>query len=68
MENLTFENALKQLEQKVALLEKGDLSLQDTVKLYDEATKLSEYCVNLLNNAKLKITELSKKEKQNETS
>lgn len=59
MENFTYEQAVKQLEDIVLRLEKGELPLEDTVKLYDEATKLSGYCTALLNNAKAKITELS---------
>lgn len=59
MENLTFEEALKQLEEKVQLLEKGDKSLDDTLKIYDEAVKLSGYCSALLNTAKMKISELN---------
>lgn len=62
MENLTYEQAIEKLEKIVIELEKGDMPLEDTVKLYDEATKLSGYCTALLNNAKTKITELSAKE------
>lgn len=61
MENMTYEQAVKMLEEKVAQLEKGDMPLDETVKLYDEAVKLSGYCAALLNNAKLRITELSEK-------
>lgn len=60
MDNLTFENALKLLEEKVALLEKGDMPLDETVKLYDEAVKLSGYCGALLDNAKIKISNFDK--------
>ena len=59
MENITYEQAMKKLEKLVAKLEKGDLPLEDTVKLYDDATKLTGYCSALLNNAEAKITELS---------
>lgn len=56
---MSYEEAVKLLEEKVALLEKGEMPLEETVKLYDEAMKLSGYCTALLNHAKLKITELS---------
>lgn len=59
MENMTYEQAIKKLEKIVIKLEKGDLPLDDTVKLYDEATKLSGYCTALLDNAKAKITQFS---------
>ncbi len=61
MKNLKYEDAIKKLEEIVLKLEKGDLSLEDTIKLYDEATKLSGYCTAMLDNAKLKIEELSEK-------
>lgn len=62
MDNLTYEQAIEKLEKIVIELEKGDMPLEDTVKLYDEATRLSGYCTALLNNAKTKITELSSKD------
>ena len=61
MKNIKYENAIKKLEEIVLRLEKGDLPLEETIKLYDEATKLSGYCAALLDNAKLKIEELSQK-------
>lgn len=59
MENMSYEQAMKKLEKIVLKLEKGDMPLEDTVKLYDEATKLSGYCAALLDSAKAKITELA---------
>lgn len=59
MKNLKYEDAIKKLEEIVVKLEKGDSSLEETIKLYDEATKLSGYCSAMLDNAKLKIEELS---------
>lgn len=61
MENMTYETAVKQLEEKVQRLEKGDMTLDETLKLYDEAVKLSGYCSALLNSAKIKISELEVK-------
>lgn len=61
MKNMKYENAIKKLEEIVLKLEKGDLPLEETIKLYDEATKLSGYCTAMLDNAKLKIEELSAK-------
>lgn len=62
MDNLSYEQAIKKLEAIVLKLEKGDLPLEETIRLYDDATKLSGYCTALLNNAKAKITELSASE------
>lgn len=61
MKNLKYEDAIKKLEEIVITLEKGELPLEETISLYDEATKLSGYCAALLDNAKLKIEELSSK-------
>lgn len=59
MENMSYEQAVKKLEKAIQRLEKGDLSLDETVELYNEATKLSGYCTAMLDNAKTKISELS---------
>lgn len=68
MKTMTYEEAMKQLEEKVVMLEKGGLTLEETVRLYDDAMKLSGYCSALLNQAKLKISELSENgENQNES-
>ena len=60
MENkITYEEAAKTLSELVAKLEKGDLSLEQTIKTYEEAKKVSAYCIELLETAKLKITEVT---------
>ncbi len=63
-DNLTYEEAMKKLQQLTEELEKGELTLEETVKLYDEATKLSGYCTGLLNNAKLRISEMAEKKEE----
>ncbi len=55
----TYEEAAKTLAELVAKLEKGDLSLEQTIKTYEEAKKASAYCIELLETAKLKITEVT---------
>ncbi len=60
MKKMNFEDAVKKLEQLVLKLEKGEMTLDETIACYDEATKLSGYCEALLNNAKLRIEELKK--------
>ena len=44
----TFEKAMTRLEQLVATLEGGRCSLDDSLKLFEEGTKLSAYCSKLL--------------------
>ena len=66
MKNLKYDEAIKKLEEIVLSLEKGDCTLEETIKLYDEATKLSGYCAAMLDNAKLKIEELSEKKENSD--
>ena len=66
MKNLKYDEAIKKLEEIVLKLEKGDCTLEETIKLYDEATKLSGYCAAMLDNAKLKIEELSEKKENSD--
>ena len=60
MDNMTYEQAIKRLEEIVLLLESGEISLDESIKLYEESAKLSSFCSELLNKAELKITEFSK--------
>ncbi len=55
-----FENDLKRLEQISNLLESNEIGLDDAIALFEEGIKLSKICINKLNDAELKITELKK--------
>ncbi len=59
-DNLTYENAVKRLEEIVLILEKNEISLEESMKLFEEGTALSVYCNKLLSEAKQKITEINK--------
>ena len=58
-EALTFESATERLEEIVKLLEKGNVSLDDSLKLYEEGISLVRFCNNALDNAERKIKILS---------
>ena len=58
MEN--FEQSLKKLEAIVAQMERGDVSLEDSVKLFEEGTKLAEQCKQQLADAEGKVEILIK--------
>ena len=58
-EKLTFEENMNKLGQVVAQLEKGDISLEKAVELYGESLKLTALCRRQLDEAKIKITEVS---------
>jgi exodeoxyribonuclease VII small subunit len=56
----TFEQALAQLEQIVQRLEKGELPLEESLKLYEEGVRLSRLCHGKLEEAEGKIELLLK--------
>lgn len=55
-----FEEALEKLEKIVEDLESGDLSLEDSMKRYEEGIRLSKLCSKRLEEAKKKIELLLK--------
>ncbi len=61
MAKRTFENALTRLEQITAELEDGDLSLEKSLKKFDEGIGLVEYCNDTLTDAKAKVELLLEK-------
>jgi exodeoxyribonuclease VII small subunit len=56
----TFEESLSRLEAIVAQLERGDLSLEDSVRLFEEGTQLSAVCRKQLEEAEGKVEMLVK--------
>jgi exodeoxyribonuclease VII small subunit len=51
----TFEESLKQLETIVGRLERGDLPLEESIKLFEEGIKLSTDCKEQLESAEGKV-------------
>lgn len=60
--NITYETAIKRLEEIVSALENGELPLDKSLKLYEEATELSAFCKKFLDEAEGKLTVLNKSE------
>lgn len=56
--DLSFEDALIQLENIVRELESGRIKLDDAVKAYEKAMALKQLCENRLKNAQLKIEKI----------
>ena len=56
----SFEESLKKLETIVDQLEKGDLSLEDSLKLFEEGVGLSAACKKELDTAEGKVQILIK--------
>ena len=55
---LSFEQAYAQLQQVIQKLESGELSLDESVALYEQGRMLSMRCQTLLDNAELRIKRL----------
>lgn len=56
----TFEDNIARLEEIVTALEKGDAKLADSLKLFEEGTKLVHDCGAMLDKAEQKVANLSK--------
>lgn len=63
MAEIKFEETLKKLERIVEELEKGDLSLGEALKKYQEGIELSRLCSERLESAKKKVDLLVKNKK-----
>lgn len=55
---MDFEKKLGRLEEIVQKMEKGELSLEDSLKLFEEGVKLSRECHQNLNEAETKVKQL----------
>ncbi len=54
-QNLTFEQSMQRLEQIVRAMERGDVPLEESLKLFREGTELVEKCGKLLDQAELQV-------------
>ena len=59
-EDISFEESLEKLEEIVEKLEKGTLSLDEALKLYEEGMHFSDKCLEKLNATKKKVEKLSR--------
>lgn len=57
-ENLSFEDALKELETIVEKLERGEVSLDDAVAAYERGAMLKKLCQDRLDEARLKVDKI----------
>lgn len=62
MKQMQYEDAVTRLEEIVALLEKGGMTLDASVQLFEEGAALSAFCNNALKTAELKIRKLTEAE------
>ena len=55
-----FEDAMKKLEEIVGKMEKGDLPLNESLKLFEEGVKLTRFCSQELHKAERKVELLTR--------
>lgn len=56
--NKTFEENMQRLEEIVRAMERGDVPLEESLKLFREGTSLVESCNKLLGDAELQIAKI----------
>lgn len=54
-ENKTFEQSMRRLEEIVRSMEKGDVALDESLKLFQEGTELVRNCGKLLDEAQMQV-------------
>jgi len=59
IKSMDFESAFKALQENVTALEGEDLSLEESLALYEQGQALAKHCAALLDQAELKLQELS---------
>ena len=59
---MTYETAVKRLEEIVSTLERNEVSLDESMKLFEEGTALTALCSKKLEEAQQKIKVLTKEE------
>lgn len=55
---LSFEQALAELEKIVSLLERGDVALEDSIRMYERGAALKAHCEAKLRDAQLKVEQI----------
>ena len=56
--NHTFEENMQRLEQIVRAMERGDVALEESLKLFQEGTELVRSCGKLLDEAQLQVKKI----------
>ena len=56
---MSFEQAMKELEQVVGQLERGDVELEKSIELYERGAKLKDRCAATLKAAEEKVAKIT---------
>jgi exodeoxyribonuclease VII small subunit len=59
VDELSYEQALSELEMIVSSLEANKLSLEDALALFERGQSLTKHCIELLDQAELRVKKLS---------
>ncbi|EMD16997.1 exodeoxyribonuclease VII, small subunit [Eggerthia catenaformis OT 569 = DSM 20559] len=54
----TYEEAMNRLEEIISILEKNEVSLDESIKLYEEGIALSKYCDDKLKNIEDRVIKI----------
>ena len=57
-QNRSFEQNMARLEQIVRAMERGDVALEESLKLFQEGTELVRSCNKLLDEAQLQVKKI----------
>ncbi|SMC62293.1 exodeoxyribonuclease VII small subunit [Primorskyibacter flagellatus] len=59
VDEMSFEQAMAELEQVVGKLERGDVALEDSIKLYERGAALKKRCETKLKEAEEKVAAIT---------
>ncbi len=57
--DMSFEDAIRELEQVVTALDRGDVALEDSIKLYERGAALKARCEAKLKEAEEKVAQIT---------
>ena len=66
IDDLTYEDAFDRLQKITDLLENGNVSLDDSIKYYEQGILLKNFCEKKLKDAEMKIKNVLEKSKRSE--
>ena len=66
IDNLTYEDAFNKLQKITELLENGNVTLDDSIKYYEQGILLKNFCEKKLKDAEMKIKNVLDKSKNSE--
>ncbi|MDE6953641.1 MAG: exodeoxyribonuclease VII small subunit [Erysipelotrichales bacterium] len=66
MEKMTYEQAIKRLEEIIKQLENNEIPLEDSISLFQEGVELSQFCDNKLKNIQKKVAQIYENDQLND--